>query len=139
RDAYIELVLDRAADRGAFFARHAGRRLAADQQLELLRLLESQRSSMTMFTSCGWFFNDLSGIETVQVMRYAGRLLDQLAELGAGDLETRFLEGLAEAKSNLADKGSGADIYRAEVLPSRVEDAKVAVHISLSALPLELP
>lgn len=133
RDAYIELLLDRHADRHAFFKRHGAKRLAHDRQIEVLALLESQRSSMTMFTSCGWFFSDLAGIETVQLLRYAGRMLDQLAELGVHGLEQPFVERLAEAKSNVPGKGNGADLYRTQVLPSRVEDRALAAHISLTS------
>jgi alpha-amylase/alpha-mannosidase (GH57 family) len=139
RDAYIEIVVDRKADRKAFFERAVGRRLSDGEQVHALRLLEMQKNAMLMYTSCGWFFSDLSGIETVQVMRYAGRLVGQLGELGLEGHEQRFLERLALAKSNVTDRGNGADIYRTEVLPARVDDALLAAHISLSALPLELP
>jgi alpha-amylase/alpha-mannosidase (GH57 family) len=139
RDAYAELVVDRAADRAAFFERHAGRSLDADARVRALGLLEMQRSSLLMYTSCGWFFSELSGIETLQVMRYAGRLLDQLADAGLRDLEAPFLEQLAEAKSNLREKGSGADLYRAEVSPSRTTDAAIAAHVAIGALVEDLP
>ncbi len=139
RDAYIELLVDPGADRGTFFERHGGRRLSEDEQVRGLRLLEMQRSSMLMFTSCGWFFNDLAGLETVQVLRYAGRLLDQLEVLGAGGREESFLEQLGEARSNVASHGTGADIYRKQVAPVRANDASLAAHIALSALPLDLP
>ena len=64
-----------------------------------------------MFTSCGWFFSDISGIETIQVMRYAARVLDLQKELGLDPPRKRFLELLSEAKSNRPEKGSGADIF----------------------------
>lgn len=138
RNAYVTLLLDRTADRAAFFEEHAGRGLTEVERRRALRLLESQRSSMTMFTSCGWFFNELSGIETVQVMRYAGRLIDQLRELGAEDAEPVFLEQLAEAESNLKSQGNGADIYRAQVLPTAVERDRVAAHVSMAGIPCQL-
>ena len=74
RDAYIEVLLDREVDRARFFERAGGRAISADQQARALQLLESQRAAMVMYTSCGWFFNDLSGIETIQVIRYAAHL-----------------------------------------------------------------
>ena len=64
-----------------------------------------------MFTSCGWFFSDLAGIETMQVMRYAARVLDLQNKLGLEPPQQRFLELLAEAKSNRPAKGNGADIF----------------------------
>lgn len=83
-------------------------------------LLELQRSALSMFTSCGWFFNDLAGIETIQVLLYAGRTIDFLEQLGEGaGVEERFLSTLAEAHSNDPDAGSGADIYKKAVAEAR--------------------
>ena len=74
-------------------------------------LLEMQRSALLMFTSCGWFFSDLAGIETIQVMRYAARLIDLQDRLGLDPPRKRFLEMMAEAKSNRPEKGNGAEIF----------------------------
>jgi alpha-amylase/alpha-mannosidase (GH57 family) len=139
RDAYIELVLERDGDRAAFFERVAGRRLGAAEQVTAMRLCEMQRSAMLMYTSCGWFFNDVSGIETLQILRYAGRLCDQLVELGLDDPEPSFLGELAESKSNLASHGSGADLYAREVRPSRVRAEGLAAHVAIMSLPSDTP
>jgi alpha-amylase/alpha-mannosidase (GH57 family) len=139
RDDYIELLLDPSADRARFFELRAKRALSGEEQQQLLQLLEMQRSSMLMYTSCGWFFNDLAGIETIQVMRYAGRLTDQLAALGRTGHEATLVEQLGEAHSNVSETGSGADIYRAHVAVSRVSNTSLAAHVSLTALPLDLP
>ena len=64
-----------------------------------------------MFTSCGWFFSDLAGIETIQVMRYAARVIDLQDRLGFDPPRKRFLEMMAEAKSNRPEKGNGADLF----------------------------
>jgi hypothetical protein len=64
-----------------------------------------------MFTSCGWFFSDLAGIETIQVIRYAARVIDLLDQLGLDPPRQRFLEMMSEAKSNRPEKGNGADIF----------------------------
>ena len=138
RDAYIELVVAPRKDRKAFLERQLGRPLDEAQLLTALRLLESQRSSMLMYTSCGWFFNDLSGIETLQIMRYAGLLIDQLAALGRTGIEQDFLAGLAEASSNDPDAGNGADLYRAEVTPVMLTSDTLAAHISLAGLTREM-
>ncbi|HEV2757431.1 MAG TPA: DUF3536 domain-containing protein [Actinomycetota bacterium] len=83
-------------------------------------LLELQRSALSMFTSCGWFFNDLAGIETIQVLLYAGRTLDLLEQVGEGiGVEERFLSILAEAQSNDPDAGSGVEIYKKAVAEAR--------------------
>jgi hypothetical protein len=64
-----------------------------------------------MFTSCGWFFSDLAGLETIQVMRYAARVIELQNQLGLNPPRKEFLEMMAEAKSNVAERGNGADIY----------------------------
>ena len=80
RDDYIDIIVDRSPDRvSAFLSRHATRPLDSDDEITVLKLMELQRHAMLMYTSCGWFFDELSGIETVQVIQYAGRVL-QLAD-----------------------------------------------------------
>jgi hypothetical protein len=80
-----------------------------------------QRSALLMFTSCGWFFSDLAGLETIQVLRYAARVIDLQTQLGFEAPRKQFLELLAEAKSNRPDKGNGADIF------SRIAEPVVAL------------
>src|SRR5580698_8539695 len=114
RDAYIQVVLDRStesADR--FFAAHQAHPLSEDQRVRAFELMEMQRHAQLMFTSCGWFFDDIGGIETVQVIAYAARVL-QLARQLFGEqavpLEPAFLALMAEARSNVPDAGDGARI-----------------------------
>jgi len=128
RDDYVQVLLG-VEPAAAFVARHARR--GADP-VEVLTLLEAQRQALLMYTSCGWFFNDLAGIETVQVLRYAARLLHLLDELGeAGGVEARFLTVLGQARSNRVEEGSGADIWRRHVVPSRVDAGRVVAHLAL--------
>jgi len=111
RDESISLVLDQAASREEFLFAHAGRWLSTDDQTRALTYLELQRMLLLMYTSCGWFFNDISGIETIQILKYAARAIDLMDQLGLPQARARFLEILSEAKSNRAEMGSGADIY----------------------------
>ncbi len=134
RDAYIELLTDATADRADFFARHAGRSLNSEEQVRALTLLELQRSALTMFSSCGWFFNDISGIETVQDLKYAGRVMDFLGELKIKPPRATFLEILAEAESNIPQFGHGADIYRRLVDGARVTMPHVAASLAIASL-----
>ncbi|MGH7905303.1 MAG: DUF3536 domain-containing protein, partial [Candidatus Binataceae bacterium] len=134
RDAYIELILDRSKNRESFLTRQAGRRLSGAEQARASRILEMQRNAMLMYTSCGWFFSDISGIESVQVMKYAARVLDLIREVGRQSPENRFLERLAEAKSNLAEMGNGADVFRRFVPPCRANPRRIAAHLAISAL-----
>lgn len=135
RDDYIRVILDRSEEsRNAFFAEHAIRPLDQDQQVTVFKLLEMQRHAMLMYTSCGWFFDELSGIETVQVIHYAGRAL-RLAEECSGELiEAEFQQQLANAKSNLPEHGDGARIYEKWVKPAVVDIKRVAAHYAISSL-----
>jgi alpha-amylase/alpha-mannosidase (GH57 family) len=117
RDESISLILDKKASREVFLMAHAGRRLFWEDQARALGYLELQRMLLLMYTSCGWFFNDISGIETIQILKYAARAIDLMEQLNLPSLRDRFLEILAEAKSNRAEMGNGADIYRRFVEP----------------------
>jgi alpha-amylase/alpha-mannosidase (GH57 family) len=138
RDAYIDVVLDRSeevADR--FFKTHAVRALTESERVRTLELLEMQRHMQLMYTSCGWFFDDISGIETVQVIAYAARVL-QLAKLYFGEraagLEPAFLARMAEAKSNIPSEGDGAQIYRKCVSSMELGLQEVAAHYAISSM-----
>ena len=135
RNDYIRVILDRSEEsRKAFFADHALRPLEAEEQVTALKLLEMQRHAMLMYTSCGWFFDELSGLETVQVIHYAGRAL-QLAEQCSGEsIEPEFLQHLAKAKSNLPEHGDGAKLYEKWVKPGIVNIDRVAGHYAISSL-----
>jgi len=135
RDAYVELLAGAKRDRRAeFLARHARRPLSEADERRALTLLELQRSSLLMFTSCGWFFNDISGIETVQVLSYAARAMDFMAELSLPSPRDGFLERLAEARSNLKQYGNGADIFCELVERARVAPPRLAASRAISSL-----
>ena len=136
RNDYIDVILDRSPENvDAFLQKHATHELSQEGQVRALKLLEMQRHALLMYTSCGWFFDELSGLETVQVLHYAGRAL-QLARgaAGADDLEAPFLERLRNAKSNLAEYGNGEAIYKKWVAPAAVTMPKVAAHYAVSSL-----
>ncbi len=97
------------------YARHVLRDYSKEEAETLLKLLEGQVNRLFMFTSCGWFFSDISGIEPVQNMRYAGETLKIYSNLLPDDTEHRFFEILSTAVSNLPDKKTGTDIFREEV------------------------
>jgi len=130
RDDAIRLILDESASREAFLSRHAPRQLSSEEQRTALLFLELQRNMLLMYTSCAWFFNDISGIEPIQILKYACRAIDLMNQLGLLSPRKRFLEILARAKSNRAELGNGADIYRRLVEPVnpsfKVDDEKLA-------------
>lgn len=129
RDDSIELILDKHHSREEFLRDHAGRWLSAGEQWRGLTYLELQRMLLLMYTSCGWFFNDISGIETIQILKYAGRAIDLMERLRLPSVRGCFLEILSEAKSNRPEMGTGADIYRRfiEPLKTRRESPEVLV------------
>ncbi|MEK7742865.1 MAG: DUF3536 domain-containing protein, partial [Elusimicrobiota bacterium] len=135
RDAYIRVLLDRSPESVAgFLEENAARPLSPEEKVRALELLELQRHCMQMYTSCGWFFNDPSGIETVQVLRYAARAV-QLAEglFGRG-LEGEFLKRLQKAKSNLPEFGSARRIYETQAEPASMALADVCAHHAILSL-----
>ncbi len=135
RDGYIHVVLDRSPEsRGKFGQYHFSRKLKPQEEVTVWKLLELQRNAMLMYTSCGWFFDDLSGIETVQVIQYAGRVVQLAEQLFGLPLEEQFASRLSEARSNRADYGDGRDVYTKHVKPAMVDLEKVGAHYSISSL-----
>jgi len=130
RDAYVDLLLG-ATSVERFAAEHLVEGAGPEAVVEALTLLESQRHALLMYTSCGWFFNDLAGIETVQIMRYAARCLDLLAELGEDPPTAAVLAELARARSNDPDEGDGRAVWARHVDTSRVDPGRVAAHLAL--------
>ena len=135
RDEYIDLVLQRTPERlDEFLSAHASKSLLGHEAAEVLKLMELQRHSMLMYTSCGWFFDELSGIETVQVLQYAGRSFQLAQELFGASFTTEFLELLSQVKSNLPEHADGRRIYEKWVRPASVDLTTVAAHYSASSL-----
>jgi len=130
RDAYVEALLDRSRLDG-FLARHLRRGADATQAL---KLLEMQRHLMMMYTSCGWFFDEVSGVETTQVLTYAARAVQLGEGLFGVPLQERFLQDLERAPSNLPEHGNARRIVERLVLPARVDLAKVAAHDAIGSL-----
>jgi alpha-amylase/alpha-mannosidase (GH57 family) len=141
RNDYIHVILDRSpASLERFAARNFRRKsLQRADRVTVWKLLELQRHAMLMYTSCGWFFDELSGIETVQVIEYAGRVVQLAQELFGDALEQRFLERLALAKSNLPEQDDGAVIYAKFVKPAMVDLFTLGAHYAISSLFEEYP
>jgi len=134
RNNYIDVILERSdTAKDLFLKANTAKSLNSMERVTAFRLLEMQRNAMLMYTSCGWFFEDISGIETVQILRYAARAMELAGEVSGQWLEEEFLEGLSEAKSNIEDLGNGADIYRRSVKPSRADLRRATVHIAISS------
>jgi len=139
-DAYINVLLRRTRSVTDRFLAREGREIRTPaERSSALRLMEMRRNAMLMYTSCGWFFSDLSGIETVQCLRFAARAL-QLAETFSGvRLESPFLDSLDRARSNLAEWGSGRKVWNRAVRPSMMDPERIAAHYALADLVHECP
>jgi len=141
RNGYIAVILDRSPESMDRFAAAYFRRknLPRSDRVTAWKLLEMQRHAMLMYTSCGWFFDELSGIETVQVIQYAGRVVQLAQELFGDSIEQQFLEKLALAKSNIPEHQDGAVIYKKFVKPAMVDLLKLGAHYAISSLFEEFP
>jgi alpha-amylase/alpha-mannosidase (GH57 family) len=138
RDEYIEVILDRSLENvERFFIAHQHHPLTDEERIRALELMEMQRHAQLMYTSCGWFFDDISGIETVQIIAYAARVI-QLAQdifqTDAAGLEPAFAEKLAQAKSNVPAAGDGAKIYNQQSLNMELGLEQVAAHYAISSV-----
>jgi alpha-amylase/alpha-mannosidase (GH57 family) len=134
RNGYIAVILDRSAESvDAWFSDFQARELAAAERTRVLQLLEMQRHAMLVYTSCGWFFDDLAGIEARQDLQYAARAI-QLAQILFGDgIEGRFSGILAKAHSNEKGRPDGSVLY-ARARSERVDLAQVAAHYAVSSI-----
>lgn len=135
RNDYVDVIIDRSPDNmERFFTRHSVRALTSTDKINVLKLLEMQRHLMLMYTSCGWFFDELSGIETVQIIQYAGRAIQLYNDIFNTDIEAGFLEQLVQAKSNIPAHRDGHRIFGKFVKPAMIDLIKVAAHYAVSSL-----
>lgn len=135
RDDYIAVMLDPSPQsREKFLADHATRALNQAERETVWKLLELQRHALLMYTSCGWFFDEISGIEAVQVLQYAGRVMDLAQNEFQIDLETPFLTRLSKAPSNLPQWGDGGRVYQQLVRPAAAGPLKIGAHWAIRAL-----
>ncbi len=135
RNRYIDVILDRSSlSVNKFQKENFLPNLSDEDKVKAMELLEIQRQAQLMYTSCGWFFSEISGIETVQIMKYAARAMQLAAVFTKKDFEARFTEILSEAKSNITEYGTGRDIFNNFVKPSIVTTKQVASLWAISSL-----
>lgn len=135
RDEYIQIIRDRSpANVSRFLERHQTRKLTAAEQVDAMRLLEMQRHSLLMFTSCGWFFEEISRPEGTQILRYAARALELAGDVAGIHLEKGFQKRLSLAESNVEQFKHGGEIYRQLVLTAQIGFKQVAAHYAINSL-----
>ncbi len=138
RNKYIEVVLDRSRENiESFLRQYAVRELSMDEMVRALKLLEMQRNAMLMYTSCGWFFDDISGIEPIQIMQYALKTIQYVEELQGLSLNPEYLKLLKEAQSNTPE--STLEIYKMFVETARSDLLRVGTHYCISSVFEEYP
>jgi alpha-amylase/alpha-mannosidase (GH57 family) len=135
RNGYIGVILNRSPEGiKNFFDRYGAKSLDQEGRIKGLKLLENQRHTLQMYTSCGWFFNDLAGIETIIVLQHAARAIQLAEECAGGEIEKKFVQHLSEAKSNLREIGKGDQVYQHLVKPKSVTLEKVVNHFAITSL-----
>jgi alpha-amylase/alpha-mannosidase (GH57 family) len=135
RDEYIQVICDRSSTNlEQFFSQNQTHLLTDLERIDGLRLLEMQRHSLLMFTSCGWFFEEISRPEGTQLLRYASRGIELATEVTGIDLEAEFLRRLALAPSNVELFKTGDEVYRQLVKTSQISFEQVAAHYAISSL-----
>jgi alpha-amylase/alpha-mannosidase (GH57 family) len=135
RNGYIEVILNRSPERiNSFFDQYGVKDLDEKRRITGLKLLEMQRHALQMYTSCGWFFADLAGLETLLILQHAARAIQLAEELRGQEIEEKFLHDLSEAKSNLSEMGKGNQVYQRFVKPRWVTPERVVNHFAISSL-----
>jgi alpha-amylase/alpha-mannosidase (GH57 family) len=135
RNDYIDVILDRSEENiKKFLSEHAQEDLAHEDKVKILRLLEMQRHAMLMYTSCGWFFDEVSGLETVQVIEYAARAMQLAREVSGINLQDAYKGLMERVPSNLDKHQHGDDIYEKYVEPNILELLRVGAHYAISTL-----
>ena len=135
RNEYIQVMSDRSKDNIIdFLFRHQAKKLSPTEQIDALRLLEMQRHTLLMYTSCGWFFEEISRPEGVQILRYATRAMELAGAVTGIHLKQKFLSHLAQAPSNVAIFGNAKKVFQDLVVPARVSLHQVAAHYAVGSL-----
>lgn len=132
RNEYINVILDRRDEViDNFLKEHCS---VDSQSNHILRLLEMQRHSLLMYTSCGWFFDEVSGIETTQILQYSCRAIQLASQVSDTNLESEFIRMLENAPSNIPMIGNAAHAYNRFVLPAKTNLQRVGMHYAVSSL-----
>ncbi|MBW2134340.1 MAG: DUF3536 domain-containing protein [Deltaproteobacteria bacterium] len=140
RNQYISVILDRGLDNlDKFLNQHQKYPLKYFERRDTLKLLEMQRHALLMYTSCAWFFDEISGEETVQNLKYAARALQLARSFTGEDLEEEFLRRLSWAPSNISEFGNGARVYRCLVMPALVDLRRIIAQYAISSIFEEKP
>ncbi len=132
REDYINVILERNDESiRRFLKDHATKQV---EQNLVLRLMEVQRNAMLMYTSCGWFFDEVSGIETTQIMQYACRAMQLISQISEFNLAEEFIKRLEGVPSNVPSLENASNVYAKFVLPSKTNLQRVGMHYAVASI-----
>ncbi|MFZ0927620.1 MAG: DUF3536 domain-containing protein, partial [Syntrophobacteraceae bacterium] len=134
RDEYIDLILDIKNHLAPFLEKHLRGGSRSSDVSRFLELLEMQRLSLLMFISCGWFFDEISQLESVLILKYAAMAIRLAEKTGSPPLGPEFLRLLELAPSNLPEYGNGANVFLREVRPKEFNGAKAAANYAIQSI-----
>ena len=135
RNEYINVILNRDPDNvNQFLKNNFNKDISHKEKTKIIRMLEMQRNALLMYTSCGWFFDEVSGLETTQILQYANRTI-QLAEREENvKLEEDFLKIIEKAQSNIPEIGNAREAYDRYISPTRLTLSRVGMHYAVASL-----
>lgn len=135
RDRYISVINDRSAENvEKFLATGIGREVSYGEKVIILKLLEMQRHALLMYTSCGWFFDDICGLEAVQIMQYASRAIQLVKETDGRDFEPQYMAILEKAPTNVPKFANGKEAYKDLIKPTSIDLNRVGAHLAISSV-----
>jgi alpha-amylase/alpha-mannosidase (GH57 family) len=135
RDAYIQVLLDRSPENlDRFFRDQGGKQpVSFEDRVRILKLMEMQRHGLLMFTSCGWFFDEVSGLETTQILKYACRAIQLAGDFGR-QLEAPLLSYLKKTPSNRKEFGNGERLWETKIRPCQIDLSQVIAHQAIGSI-----
>jgi len=140
RNNYISVINNRSSDNTeGFLSKITRTGLSYEEKVQILKLLEMQRNALLMYTSCGWFFDDMCDIETIQIMNYASRAIQLAKEIENKDFEPNFEDILQKAQTNAKTFTNGKEAYKALVKPNSIDLNRVGAHLAMSSIFEEYP
>ncbi len=132
RNSYISVMLNPdEKEKNRFIRIHSAGSLTKEEKNLVFRLLESQKFALYMFTSCGWFFDDISGLEAVQLLMYAKKAIELCEAFSTEDLEKGLMDYLNRAISNDQRYLNGLEVYKKKVLPLKYNMVSLSANYSL--------
>lgn len=140
RNNYIDIILNRSQENiEQFFSRFTVKELSSQDKTKVLKLCEMQRHCLLMYTSCGFFFDEISSIETIQIIHYATRAIQLAQDISGAEFEQEFIQLLTRAPSNVPKFAHGGNIYTLFAKPAMLDLLRVGAHYAVSSVFKDYP